>query len=87
MVVGRGISDVHHRPRPENHGLRVHQEPRLALMTAVAVIEAIGTLGLSAQGIGIRWPNDIEIGGRKLGGILPERVEMDEGIACSSASA
>ena len=64
---------------PENHGLLVHQEPRLALMTAVAVIEAIGTLGLPAQGIGIRWPNDIEVGGRKLGGILPERVEIDKG--------
>jgi BirA family biotin operon repressor/biotin-[acetyl-CoA-carboxylase] ligase len=64
---------------PESHGLLVHQEPRLALMTAVAVIEAIGTLGLPAQGIGIRWPNDIEVGGRKLGGILPERVEIDKG--------
>ena len=64
---------------PESHGLLVHQEPRLALMTAVAVIEAIETLGLPAQGIGIRWPNDIEVGGRKLGGILPERVEMDKG--------
>jgi BirA family biotin operon repressor/biotin-[acetyl-CoA-carboxylase] ligase len=63
---------------PEKHRLLVHQEPRLALMTAVAVIEAIGTLGLSTQGIGIRWPNDIEVGGRKLGGILPERVEMDK---------
>ena len=64
---------------PEKHRLLVHQEPRLALMTAVAVIEAIGTLGLPAQGIGIRWPNDIEVGGRKLGGILPERVEIDTG--------
>jgi BirA family biotin operon repressor/biotin-[acetyl-CoA-carboxylase] ligase len=64
---------------PANHGLLVHQEPRLALMTAVAVIEAIGTLGLPTQGIGIRCPNDIEVGGRKLGGILPERVEIDKG--------
>jgi BirA family transcriptional regulator, biotin operon repressor / biotin---[acetyl-CoA-carboxylase] ligase len=58
------------------HGLRVEQEPRLALMTAVAVIEAIEQRGLSAPGIGIRWPNDVEIGDRKLGGILPERVEV-----------
>ena len=64
---------------PENHGLLVHQEPRLALMAAVAAIEAIGTLGLPTQGIGIRWPNDIEVGGRKLGGILPERVEIHKG--------
>jgi BirA family biotin operon repressor/biotin-[acetyl-CoA-carboxylase] ligase len=44
-------------------------------MAAVAVIDAIGALGLSDMGIGIRWPNDIEIGDRKLGGILPERVQ------------
>jgi BirA family biotin operon repressor/biotin-[acetyl-CoA-carboxylase] ligase len=43
------------------------------------VIDAIGALGLSDMGIGIRWPNDIEIGDRKLGGILPERIEIDMG--------
>ena len=64
---------------PAAHGLRQEQEPRLALMTAVAVIKAIDALGLTAPGIGIRWPNDIEIGTRKLGGILPERVEVDGG--------
>jgi BirA family biotin operon repressor/biotin-[acetyl-CoA-carboxylase] ligase len=60
---------------PTAHSLRVDQEPRLALMTAVAVIKAIDALGLTDPGIGIRWPNDIEVHGRKLGGILPERVE------------
>jgi BirA family biotin operon repressor/biotin-[acetyl-CoA-carboxylase] ligase len=64
---------------PTAHGLRQEQEPRLALMTAVAVIEAIEALGLVAPGIGIRWPNDVEIGTRKLGGILPERVEVNGG--------
>ena len=64
---------------PAAHGLRIDQEPRLALMTAVAVIEAIGALGLTDPGIGIRWPNDIEVNGRKLGGILPERVETRQG--------
>jgi BirA family transcriptional regulator, biotin operon repressor / biotin---[acetyl-CoA-carboxylase] ligase len=64
---------------PVAHGLRVEQEPRLALMTAVAVIEAIQALGLTDPGIGIRWPNDIEAIGRKLGGILPERVELEDG--------
>jgi BirA family biotin operon repressor/biotin-[acetyl-CoA-carboxylase] ligase len=64
---------------PSAHGLRVEQEPRLSLMTAAAVIEAIDAAGLSDPGIGIRWPNDIEAGDRKLGGILPERVETDAG--------
>jgi BirA family biotin operon repressor/biotin-[acetyl-CoA-carboxylase] ligase len=64
---------------PSAHGLRLEHHPRLSLMTAVAVIEAIAALGLSAPGIGIRWPNDVEAGGKKLGGILPERVETDGG--------
>lgn len=64
---------------PAAHCLRVDQEPRLALMTAVAVIKALDALGLTDPGIGIRWPNDIEIHGRKLGGILPERVETAPG--------
>ena len=29
--------------------------------------------------LGVRWPNDVEAGGRKLGGILPERVETPRG--------
>ena len=28
---------------------------------------------------GIRWPNDVEVDGRKLGGILPERVMTPNG--------
>jgi BirA family transcriptional regulator, biotin operon repressor / biotin---[acetyl-CoA-carboxylase] ligase len=64
---------------PSRYGLRIDQELRLALMTAVAVIETIGALHLTAPGIGIRWPNDVEVNGRKLCGILPERVETREG--------
>jgi BirA family biotin operon repressor/biotin-[acetyl-CoA-carboxylase] ligase len=63
---------------PAAHGLRPEHEPRLALATAVAIIEAIGPLGLR-ETPGIRWPNDVELGGRKLGGILPERVETERG--------
>jgi len=63
---------------PVAHGIRVEQEPRLALMTALAIIEAIEALGLHNPGIGIRWPNDLEVGGHKLGGILPERIQIGE---------
>jgi BirA family biotin operon repressor/biotin-[acetyl-CoA-carboxylase] ligase len=63
---------------PAAHSLRVEHEPRLALATAVAVIDAIIPLG-STEPPGIRWPNDIEVGDRKLGGILPERVETPLG--------
>jgi BirA family biotin operon repressor/biotin-[acetyl-CoA-carboxylase] ligase len=30
-------------------------------------------------GIGIRWPNDVEIGERKLAGLLPEAIETPSG--------
>jgi BirA family biotin operon repressor/biotin-[acetyl-CoA-carboxylase] ligase len=63
---------------PAAHGLRTEHEPRLALATAVAVIDAVTDL-FSLEGLGIRWPNDVEAGGRKLGGILPERVETAHG--------
>lgn len=63
---------------PRAHGLRVEHEPRLALATAVAIIDAIVPPGLD-ETPGIRWPNDIEAGGRKLGGILPERLETPAG--------
>ena len=64
---------------PLAHGVAREEEPKIALVTAVAVIEAIVELGIHAQPLGIRWPNDIEIHGRKLGGILPESIETDHG--------
>ncbi len=64
---------------PEAHGLDRASEPKLALATAVAVIEAIEGLGYRSPALGIRWPNDIQMGIRKLGGILPERIETSRG--------
>jgi BirA family biotin operon repressor/biotin-[acetyl-CoA-carboxylase] ligase len=49
------------------------------LATAVSLIEAVAALGLVDPGVGVRWPNDVEIGARKIGGILPERVETENG--------
>jgi BirA family biotin operon repressor/biotin-[acetyl-CoA-carboxylase] ligase len=60
---------------PTRHGLTVENEPKLALATAVAVIDALVDLDLYPRSLGIRWPNDLEADGRKLGGILPERIE------------
>ena len=59
-------------PAPMRIGPR--HEPRLALIAALAVVDSLPGLGAS-----IRWPNDVEIGGRKLAGVLPERVETDDG--------
>jgi BirA family biotin operon repressor/biotin-[acetyl-CoA-carboxylase] ligase len=41
----------------------------LSLVVAVGAARGIGTLGLD---VGIKWPNDLEAHGRKLGGILVE---------------
>ncbi|MDG3007543.1 biotin--[acetyl-CoA-carboxylase] ligase [Paludisphaera mucosa] len=64
---------------PAEHGVRLDQEPRIALVTAVALIEAVAALGWRDPGLGVRWPNDVEVGGRKVAGILPERVDTPAG--------
>ncbi len=63
---------------PASHGIGTEQESRLALASAVAVIDAITPTAPGAS-LGIRWPNDVEVDGRKLGGILPERVMTPRG--------
>ncbi|MGP0064418.1 MAG: biotin--[acetyl-CoA-carboxylase] ligase [Isosphaeraceae bacterium] len=64
---------------PTAHRLNIESEAKIALATVVAVIDALDELGLGSSSLGIRWPNDLEAEGRKLGGILPERIETDGG--------
>lgn len=53
------------RPRLESGQL-----PRLTVVAAVAVVQALqGLTGIAAR---IKWPNDIWVGERKLGGLLAE---------------
>lgn len=63
---------------PSRHGLRKEHEPRLALVAALAVLDAIGPLSEPIHA-GVRWPNDVEADGRKVAGLLPERVETADG--------
>jgi BirA family biotin operon repressor/biotin-[acetyl-CoA-carboxylase] ligase len=42
----------------------------LSLVAGVVVIEALHDCG--AAGLGLKWPNDVQVGGRKLAGILVE---------------
>ena len=44
----------------------------------VAVTEALSGLGIRS---GLKWPNDILVQGRKLGGILSESRNTDRGLA------
>ncbi|QJC51899.1 biotin--[acetyl-CoA-carboxylase] ligase [Paenibacillus albicereus] len=56
--------------------LPVGSAPQLTLLTAVALCRALrGETGLD---IGIKWPNDLLVGGRKLSGILLESAAEDE---------
>ncbi|MBZ2170254.1 MULTISPECIES: biotin--[acetyl-CoA-carboxylase] ligase [Marinobacter] len=51
----------------------------LSLVLGVAVANALERLG--AQGLGLKWPNDIFVPGGKLGGILVElQGELQEGV-------
>lgn len=64
---------------PVAHGLRTEHEPRVALATAVAVIDALAHW-IPRESLKLRWPNDIEVEGLKVCGILPERVETRHGV-------
>jgi BirA family biotin operon repressor/biotin-[acetyl-CoA-carboxylase] ligase len=49
------------------------QSPLVALAAGVAVVEAVSQL-LPSLPVGIRWPNDVYVGDRKLAGILVEAL-------------
>jgi BirA family transcriptional regulator, biotin operon repressor / biotin---[acetyl-CoA-carboxylase] ligase len=50
-----------------------HADPRLPLLVGVACAEAIEAADERIH-VGVKWPNDLVIGARKVGGILVERA-------------
>ncbi|MSR70227.1 MAG: biotin--[acetyl-CoA-carboxylase] ligase [Phycisphaerales bacterium] len=76
--------------------LNVASQPseRLALGVAIAVAEAVEDLCRAATGaaplVGLKWPNDLMIATKKIGGILSERLaKIDHvgiGVNCTQTS-
>lgn len=62
--------------RPEISPARI---PQLSLLTAVAAADALGAA--TGVAIRIRWPNDLLVGERKVGGILAEAAALGERVA------
>ncbi len=61
------------RPQPE-------QLLRLPMVAALAVVIAAETVGVQAE---IKWPNDVEIRGRKISGILIDNTMQDDAVESS----
>ena len=80
VVVRLGQLDLHagNRSGRARAGARC-SNPGSRLATAVAVIDALGELGFSELEFGIRWPNDLECAGKKLGGILTRAARAEDG--------
>jgi BirA family biotin operon repressor/biotin-[acetyl-CoA-carboxylase] ligase len=64
---------------PAAHGLTPELEPRLALATGVAAVWAFEPRFLPHGKIQLCWPNDLEIDGKKLAGMLIECFETNRG--------
>lgn len=66
---------------PAAHGLTLDLEPRLSLALGCTLLSRLSSNFWLSRGnrMGIRWPNDIEIGAKKLAGILLERIQTPRG--------
>lgn len=59
-------------------GLPARRWSWMSLLTGLAVADGIAEFGLNAR---LKWPNDVELDGRKVSGILVERIETSAGPA------
>lgn len=77
---GRGTHGREWATAPGNLAVSIVKRPRLplsfapqaALVTALAVAEALPKLGVEATRIRLKWPNDVLVDGAKVSGILLE---------------
>lgn len=56
---------------PSRYGIELRYGSMVPLAAAVAVVDAV-TRRLPSPAVGIRWPNDVYLGERKLAGVLVE---------------
>jgi BirA family biotin operon repressor/biotin-[acetyl-CoA-carboxylase] ligase len=66
-------------------GVPAERWPWLPLLTGIAAAAAVRRV--FAVEVELKWPNDVLVGGHKLGGILLERVEQTAGSGGSVAAA
>lgn len=59
------------RPRPA-------ELSRITMLGAVVICEMLENLG--ATDVGIKWPNDVHLNGRKVSGVLPEVIWQGESL-------
>ena len=52
---------------------------QLSMMSSLALATALGRLVPTPSQVSIKWPNDVRVGGRKIGGILIEGSAAAEG--------
>ncbi|HET6326685.1 MAG TPA: biotin--[acetyl-CoA-carboxylase] ligase [Planctomycetaceae bacterium] len=63
---------------PRRVGLATERFPQVALAAGLAVCEAIERT-LPRADVGLKWPNDVFLGGKKVSGILLEKPRADSG--------
>ncbi len=59
--------------------LRPHRTAAWPLIAGLALHEALGLTPAHREAIRLKWPNDVTLGGRKLGGILIEQAALPDG--------
>ncbi|MHC4878759.1 MAG: biotin--[acetyl-CoA-carboxylase] ligase [Planctomycetota bacterium] len=68
---GEGSLAFSLRITPADFSVGRSQWPLVSLATALAVGDVLAEFG-SAAPVGLKWPNDVQLGGRKVSGILVE---------------
>ena len=88
QTAGRGRLDRRWvSPRGSSVALSVLLKPRpefpqwgwLSILAGMAVSSALAELAPDPSRVALKWPNDVLIGGRKVCGILSERIERPDG--------